>query len=94
MRLILNRDQSAFEGLTITATESLIRDGLKYVFDRSGFLHMSAPRAGYEIHSQVVNNLGLHRSTLEGFMSPWSAVDYTYGFIIEEQATLAANAYN
>ena len=94
LRLVLNRDQTAFPDVTTTATESLIREGLKYVLDRSVFLNMDAVRSGYTINSRVENHVGFARMTLEGFLSPWEVFDYAMGFIIKEQATLAANPYN
>ena len=94
LRLVLNRKQTAFPELTITATESLIREGLKYVLDRSVFLQMDAVRSGYEINSRVIDHVGFVRSTLEGFLSPWEVFDYEMGFVIREQATRAANPYN
>ena len=94
LRLVLNRKQTAFPDVTTTATESLIREGLKYVLDRSVFLQMDAVRSGYEINSRVENHVGFTRMTLEGFLSPWEVFDYEMGFIIKEQATRAANPYN
>ena len=94
LRLVLNREQTAFPKLTITATESLIREGLKYVLDRSVFLQMDAVRSGYNINSRVIDHVGFVRSTLEGFLSPWEVFDYEMGFVIREQATRAANPYN
>ena len=94
LRLVLNRDKTAFPDVTITATESLIREGLKYVLDRSVFLNMDAVRSGYNINSRVENHVGFTRMTLEGFLSPWEVFDYEMGFIIKEQATRAANPYN
>ena len=92
LRLVLNREQTAFPDLTLTATESLIREGLKYVLDRASFTDLQASRSGYTIDSQVYNDyVGFVRSTLEGFMDPWEVFDYTCGLIIQEQATLAAN---
>ena len=93
LRLILNREQSAFPDLTTTETESLIRAGLKYVTDRSSFINMEGHRAGYEIPSRVIANMGFHRSTLEGFMAPIAAFDMEFSFIVEEQASLSANPY-
>ena len=94
LRLVLNREQTAFPEVTTTATESLIREGLKYVLDRSVFLQMDAVRSGYEINSRVIDHVGFVRSTLEGFLSPWEVFDYEMGFVIREQATRAANPYN
>lgn len=94
LRLILNRKQSAFPDLTNTETESLIREGLKYVFDRASFFGMNSQRRGYDIPSRVTRDQGWYRKTLEGFASPWEAFDYELGFVIEEQASLAANTIN
>ena len=94
LRLILHREQVAFPDLTMTATESLIREGIKYVLDRSKFLHMEGIRPGYEINSWVIDHVEITRSTLEGFMAPWNVYDYELAFIVSEQATLAANPYN
>ena len=94
LRLVLNREQTAFPEVTTTATESLIREGLKYVLDRSVFLQMDAVRSGYNINSRVIDHVGFVRSTLEGFLSPWEVFDYEMGFVIREQATRAANPYN
>ena len=94
LRLVLNREQTAFPEVTTTATESLIREGLKYVLDRSVFLQMDGVRSGYNINSRVIDHVGFVRSTLEGFLSPWEVFDYEMGFIIKEQATRAANPYN
>ena len=94
LRLVLNREQTAFPDVTTTATESLIREGLKYVLDRSVFLYMDSVRSGYTINSRVIDHVGFVRSTLEGFLSPWEVFDYEMGFVISEQATRAANPYN
>lgn len=94
LRLVLNREQTAFPDLTITDTESLIREGLKYVLDRSTFLNMEGMREGYDIPSRVVDHVGFVRETVEGFLSPWEVFDYMAGFIISEQSTRSANPYN
>lgn len=94
LRLVLNREQTAFPDLTITDTESLIREGLKYVLDRSTFLNMQGMRNGYDIPSRVVDHVAFVRDTVEGFMSPWEVFDYMLGFIVSEQATRAANVGN
>ena len=94
LRLVLNREQTAFPEVTTTATESLIREGLKYVLDRAVFLQMDGVRSGYNINSRVIDHVGFVRSTLEGFLSPWEVFDYEMGFVIREQATRAANPYN
>lgn len=94
LRLVLNRDETAFPALTMTDTESLIREGIEYVLDRAGLVGMYASRNGYDIDSRVVDNVGIERATLKGFASPWEVFDYELFLVIQKQATLAANPHN